>query len=228
MSWNPLWESIFRERDWGQYPGEDVIRFVAAHFYGAASRRSVRILDAGCGTGANLWYAAREGFCAHGFDGSITAVRKAAARLDRECPNWRDAGGSVQVADFQALPWADATFDAVLDVAAVCYSPFAQARAHYGELARVARPGARLFVRTFAAGCWGDRTGERVDEGFWLCDEGPLAGHGATRFTSLEDLPGLLNGWAIDRVQLHSMGEPDGERTLRQWVVHATRKATSP
>lgn len=142
--------------------------------------------------------------------------------------NWRDAGGSVQVADFQALPWADATFDAVLDVAAVCYSPFAQARAHYGELARVARPGARLFVRTFAAGCWGIVRVSAWTKVSGSVTRGPLAGHGATRFTSLEDLPGLLNGWAIDRVQLHSMGEPDGERTLRQWVVHATRKATSP
>jgi len=225
MSWNPLWESIHRERPWGLYPGEDVIRFVAGHYGRAPDRAQLRILDAGCGAGAHLWYLAREGFCAHGFDGSLTAVQRAVARLDRECPGWREAGGSVQVADFAALPYGDGVFDGVLDVASGCYSPLEQARQNYAELARVARPGARLFVRTFARGCWGDGTGRAVDADFWDCAEGPLAGHGPTRFTAYEDLPRLLAGWRIERIQRHSMGEPDGSKTLVHWVVHAQRAA---
>lgn len=223
MSWNPLWESIYRSRAWGMYPGEDVIRFLALHYYDRPVRSEVRILDAGCGAGAHLWLLAREGFSAHGFDGSATAVRRAVERLDRECPAWRAAGGSVQVADFSALPYADGVFDGVLDVASGCYSPMMQAQTHYAELARVARPGARLFVRTFARGCWGEGTGEAVEPDFWDCAEGPLAGHGPTRFTAYEDLPRLLQGWRIERVQRHSMGDADGSRTLIQWVIHAVR-----
>jgi hypothetical protein len=36
MAWDPVWEDIDRSRPWGQYPGEDVIRFVAGNFYRAA------------------------------------------------------------------------------------------------------------------------------------------------------------------------------------------------
>jgi hypothetical protein len=28
MTWDPVWETVYRSRAWGQYPGEDVIRFV--------------------------------------------------------------------------------------------------------------------------------------------------------------------------------------------------------
>src|SRR5438105_645758 len=87
-SWDPVWEDIFKSQPWGRYPGEDLIRFVARNFYKAPSRSSVRILEVGCGPGANLWYMAREGFSVFGIDGAPTALELARLRLDREVPGW--------------------------------------------------------------------------------------------------------------------------------------------
>jgi hypothetical protein len=61
-SWDPTWEQVFRVRDWARYPQEELIRFVAVNFYSAAERKKIKILDAGCGTGAGVWFIAREGF----------------------------------------------------------------------------------------------------------------------------------------------------------------------
>ena len=72
--WNRGWDRLFRSKEWGKYPAIDVVRFVARHFYRAADRQRVRILEIGCGTGANLWYLAREGFDAVGLDGSEVAI----------------------------------------------------------------------------------------------------------------------------------------------------------
>ena len=61
MNCDPLWETIFSTRAWGRYPSEDLIRFCAQRFYGLQPRSDVRLLEVGFGTGANLWYFAREG-----------------------------------------------------------------------------------------------------------------------------------------------------------------------
>jgi SAM-dependent methyltransferase len=224
MVWDPAWEEVYRSRAWGQYPGEDVIRFVAGNFYPAADRARVRLLEVGSGTGANLWFMAREGFCVHGVEGSPTGASQASERLDRECPGWRAIGGQVLVGDAARLPYPNAYFDAALDVVAVCYSDFETARGIYGELARVVKPGGKLFVRTFERGCWGDGTGTRVGRDMWNCGEGHLAGYGATRFTAQDDLAELLPDWSIDRVEHSSLSEGGGRHRITHLLIHGTRK----
>ena len=95
MSWDPVWDDIYRTRAWGQYPGEDVIRFVQRQYGAAPDRGRVRLLEVGCGAGANLWFMAREGFVVHGVERSPTAVQLAQERLDRECAGWRERGGRI-------------------------------------------------------------------------------------------------------------------------------------
>lgn len=91
MAWDPLWERVFSSQSWGNYPGEDFIRFVANNFYQNLNRGQVRILEVGCGPGANLWFMAREGFSVYGVDGSQTAIALAKSRLDLEVPQWGGA-----------------------------------------------------------------------------------------------------------------------------------------
>jgi SAM-dependent methyltransferase len=227
MGWDPVWETIYRSRPWGQYPGEDVIRFVKRNFSQAPDWAQVRLLEVGSGAGANLWFIAREGFCAHGVERSETAVRLTLERLDRECPDWRAAGGQVHVGDMARLPYPDAFFDAVLDVVAVCYSTFDEARNIYRELARVTKPGGLLFSRTFARGCWGEGSGTQAGRDMWTCDEGPLAGLGATRFTGESDVPRLFEAWEVERVERMSLTEEDRQREIRYLLVYAAKPAES-
>lgn len=105
MAWDQTWENVFKTQEWGKYPSEDLIRFVARNFYGAPSRKEIKILEVGCGTGANLWYVAREGFSVYGIDGSKTAVEKANARLNSEIPGW---SGELLIGDIISLPYNDA------------------------------------------------------------------------------------------------------------------------
>ena len=222
MAWDPVWEDVYRSRPWGQYPGEDVIRFVAGNFFNVSDRAAVRLLDVGSGAGANLWFLAREGFSAYGIDGSETAVRLARERLDRECPGWRRGDAGVLAGDIAQMPYPDGYFDGALDVVAGCYSDFDAACRIYSELARVVRHGGKLFVRTFARDCWGDGTGSRVATDMWTCSEGPLAGLGATRFTAPDDVPQLLAGWQVDRIEQSSVSE-GGHHHIRHLLIHATR-----
>jgi SAM-dependent methyltransferase len=223
VTWDPVWENVYRTRAWGQYPGEDVIRFVKGNFSQAADRSQVRLLEVGSGAGANLWFMVREGFCVNGVEGSETAVRLTCERLDRECPGWQRAGSRVQVGDMARLPHPDASFDAVLDVVAVCYSAFDDAKQVYAELARVTKPGGKLFSRTFARGCWGEGTGVPAGRDMWVCGEGHLKGLGATRFTDPADIPELLQGWRLDRVERSSLTENGGRDEIRHLLIYANK-----
>lgn len=223
MSWDPVWEDVFVSQAWGKYPGEELIRFVARNFYSAPERRAVRLLEVGCGPGANLWFMAREGFSAFGIDGSKTAVDRALLRLDAECAGWRASGAEVRVGDITELPWPDGFFDGALDNEAVCCNAFDAAQRIYAEMARVLRPGARLFVRTFATGTVGDGTGRSLGHHAWEVAEGPLLGKGYSRFSSREDLDQLLRGLRIDSVDLLTWTVANQTQMIREWIVLATK-----
>jgi len=54
--WDLVWKEIFSSREWGKYPPEHVIRFVARNFYRAPDRKQVYLLEVGCGPGAKGHY----------------------------------------------------------------------------------------------------------------------------------------------------------------------------
>jgi SAM-dependent methyltransferase len=220
--WDPVWEDIFATREWGKYPSEDLIRFVARNFYQVPDRSEVRLLEVGCGPGANLWYLAREGFSFAGIDGSQTAIDKAASRLDGECPGWR-ARGDLRIGDIASLPYESLTFDAVIDNEALSCNGFEAARDMYAEIARVLKPGGRLYSRTFAIGSWGDGSGESLGRGAWRCAEGPLAGKGVCRFTAEADIPELLAPFELDTLEVQSWTCDNRHQQIREWLITAFR-----
>lgn len=141
-SWDPTWEQVFCSQAWGRYPGEHLIRFVAKNLY-RRDRSKTRVLEVGCGPGANLWYLAREGFSAHGIDGSKTAVRQAQERLLLE-----GLKADVSVGDILKLPWPDGSFDAVIDVECLYVNDAEAMRSILAEIRRVLVPGGLLYSQT--------------------------------------------------------------------------------
>ena len=96
-----------------------------------------RVLDVAAGNGNATLAAARRG-C------RVTSTDYVPALLERGAERARAEGLDVafQTADAEALPFADASFDAVLSCFGVMFSPD-QAKAA-AELARVCRPGGRI------------------------------------------------------------------------------------
>lgn len=216
MAWDSVWENIFASRAWGKYPGEELVRFVARNFYQIPNRSSVRFLELGCGPGANLWFLAREGFSAYGVDGSPSGLRQARERLDGEVPNWH--GGLVR-GELLHLPFPENFFDAAIDNEAVSCNSLEDSRLIYNEACRVLKPGGKLFVRTFASGCWGDGTGTQAGPDSWLVADGPLANEGLTRFTRKEAIPGLLRGAKILEILKHDVARSSENPAIAEWVI---------
>ncbi|RYG16520.1 MAG: class I SAM-dependent methyltransferase [Chitinophagaceae bacterium] len=189
MAWDKTWDSLFATRPWGKYPGEDTIRFVARNFYKVKNRADVKLLEVGCGTGANLWFMAREGFSTYGVDGSAHAIEICRQRLTEEVPGWT---GELHQTDIMQLNYTDNFFDAVIDIEACCCNNFEDATLIYAEMARVLKPGGKFYSRCFAKGTLGDETGERVSYNTYLPNVGSMVDTGITRFTSQDDIKNLL------------------------------------
>jgi SAM-dependent methyltransferase len=122
------------------YAGMRAISFALLDAALAAEPARLRILDAGCGTGANLMELARRGR-ACGVDISPDALRRS-----------RERGASVARASLLALPFPDASFDLVTSFDVLYHRWVEDDRRAVRELARVLRPGGLFLVREPALG----------------------------------------------------------------------------
>jgi len=139
-SWDKRWEKVFQSQQWGKYPPEELVRFIARNFYKAVKRKDIKILDLGCGTGAGIWYLAREGFSAFGIDGSKTAISIARKRFQKE-----DLEAHFKVGDLIKPNYPDDFFDGVIDIAAIQHNKIRSQRMILNEVFRVLKPNGKVF-----------------------------------------------------------------------------------
>jgi len=122
------------ERQWW-YAGQREVAQALLEPWAQGSSASLRLLDAGCGTGFNLLALARLGR-ASGIDLSPEAIRFC-----------RERGVRVARASLLSLPFPAAVFDAVASFDVIYHDWVSDDRAAVAEMARVLRPGGVLLVR---------------------------------------------------------------------------------
>jgi len=218
-TWDPVWEWIFQSREWGKYPPEHVIRFVARHFYRATDRSEIRLIEIGSGPGANVWFMAREGFAVSGIDGSPTAVQKARQRLAGE-----GLVANLHVGDFAQLPWPDNSFDGAIENASLYANPWTGIQRALVEVRRVLKPGAPFLSSFFTDRTWGYGDGDMVEpDGFVNLRKGPLADAGFCLFLKRSRVADLFHDFSDINVERVSW-TLDGEQHLVEQFVIECRK----
>jgi ubiquinone/menaquinone biosynthesis C-methylase UbiE len=192
------WEKIYSEnpdyRSW--YPWSEVVTFVFRNAPRNRKRDDISILELGCGTGNNLWFAAREGFRVAGIDISKTAVDFANKRFSEE-----GLTGDLRIGDFSKLPFADKSFDLVFDRGSLSLTNRQGAIDCVNEVRRVIKPSG-----LFQCGPFSDRDSSfyrRADDdglvrgikvGILQCEQ--------ARFFGLEDMRELFqDGWTFESLQ---------------------------
>ena len=129
------------------YPNEELLRFMGRNFFGIKmkKRKNIHILEIGCGSCANLWMIAKEGFVAHGLDISEEAINLGHKMLDKWCAG---GGADLRVASMTELPYEKNYFDAVVDV----FSSYCLNEKDFSvclkNVVRVLKPGGRFFSYT--------------------------------------------------------------------------------
>ncbi len=124
------WEEAHAQREWGRYPKEELVKWVARNYYSVPERSAVKFLDLGAGAGASTRFLKNEGFTVVPVDGSISAIKR--------------IGWGI-VADATDLPFEDNSFDVVIDVLCLAHNIRADIDTIVDEIARVLKPGGRVF-----------------------------------------------------------------------------------
>ncbi|MHC1682469.1 MAG: class I SAM-dependent methyltransferase [Clostridiaceae bacterium] len=220
-TFDEMWEQIHNEVEWGKYPLEEVIRFVARNYY-KTNRSNVRLLDFGCGTGAVSWYIAREGFDAYGFDGSETAIKKAKNRMKEE-----NVGANLIVADAGNLPYDDEFFDGVIDSAVIYANNLEQIPSILKEINRVLKNGGKLFsTGLFNKNTTGFGTGENLGNNTYReLTEGALAHRGTVHFFNIDEIKKLWKEAGFKEVKIDSIlrSDNDGQINVGYFIVEAEK-----
>lgn len=96
-----------------RYPNEELCRFMGRNFFSQPmkARQDIKILEVGCGSGANLWMLAKEGFSSYGID-----LSKESLVLCREMLNTYGVKAELSVQDMSCLSFDNEMFHAVVDV----------------------------------------------------------------------------------------------------------------
>lgn len=214
-SWDNTWDSVYQSREWGKYPSEDIIRFVARNYYKVQDRRKIRILDIGCGTGSCSWYLAREGFSVTGIDGSATAVEILKKRFKEE-----NLPGDFFQGDLSSLNCDNDFFSAVIDQEALSCNSISNTKQILREVHRVLQPHGLFFSVTFAQGSWGDGKGVPVDDyTFKDITEGPCANIGTVRFIPEEEVYRLYSPFEILSLEKTERTFENRTRSIASWLI---------
>ncbi len=142
---NLVFEKHFRLagfRSQRRYPNEQAVQFLASHYssFPRAKRKNTKVLELGCGSGANLWMVAREGFDAHGIDIARTGIQ-----LCRKMLKSHGVSAKLAVGNMRALPYQDEQFDAIIDVLSIEHTTLEGHKQVFAEVFRCLKPGGRFF-----------------------------------------------------------------------------------
>jgi ubiquinone/menaquinone biosynthesis C-methylase UbiE len=172
--------------------------------------RAPRLLDIGCGAGRNAVPLAQAGWRVVGTDLSSAMLAAAAGRLHSAMPSIRV---ELVLAPMESLPFRSNTFDFV--VAHGIWNLARSGREFRGavnEAARVARPGARLFLFTFSRHTLAGSALPVTGESFVFTD---FSG-GPQCFLTAEQIRAELGRSGFRRDPAHELRElnrpPDGVR----------------
>lgn len=195
-----IWENeIYGEgRNITRYPYDVIVSFIYRNYPRNKPRNEIKILEVGCGTGNNLWFAAREGFSVTGIEGSKTAVEYAKNRF-------REDGlqGDFVVGDFTKLPFEDNSFDLVFDRGAIVCVNFEGGRKVCNEVNRVLKSKGKFFFNPYSDRHTSFESGKKESDGMVTdIKEGTLINVGGLCFYGRQDLEKVFGSkWIINNIQ---------------------------
>lgn len=200
-----IWENIFSKKEWGKYPSEAVIRFIARNFYNAKDRNAVKVLELGLGTGANLWFCAREGFRVSGVDFSQSGIERFLGRMAAE--NLSAQIDKIAQGDYYERldEFENESFDAFIDSYSLAYNDFERTKAIIDKAVSKLKRGAKFLSITPSVKNEGFEPDESLGYHLVKPIKGSDAFTGVIRFCDESDIQSLYNGTNYEITSIESI-----------------------
>lgn len=211
---DPIWEEKYSQGHAERYPWDIVVSFLFRNYPRHKERHEIKILEIGCGTGSNLWFAAREGFQVSGIDGSVSAIEYAKKRFEKE-----ELTGDLRVGDFTQLPFESNSFDLVIDRGAITCCGLSGGQKAVAEVWRVLVVGGKFLCNPYSDRHSSYVSGKHGADGLTVeISDGTLTGVGQICFYGRRDVETLFaEGWNILSLQHLEWTE----QSQPKYTVHA-------
>lgn len=177
-----------------RYPNEALIQFFAEHYFHLPreKRKNCRVLELGCGSGANLWMIAREGFSVFGIDIAETGIEL----CEKTMKAW-GVSADLRVGNIKKLDFKDNYFDAIVDTVSIQHTDMAGHIKTFKEARRCLKKGGRFFSWHIGAKSisFSDGGGKHIDKLTLdkITNPGtPIQSSGAICFLTLADAMDML------------------------------------
>jgi SAM-dependent methyltransferase len=217
------WNEKFLAGEWGRYPPEDLVRFIGRNFKKTV-RSQIRILEVGCGPGANIWFLHREGYDVAGIDGSPAAIEQVKQRIQRESAGLNTKTPDMKVGNFANLPWEDNSFDVVVDVFAIYANTVEVIDRTLSEVHRVLKPGGRFYSKMWGTQTTGFGLGQEIEKHtFKDIPSGPCFNMGVSHFFDEAEIQARFSSFQIDSIDKILRSDRYSKSFIEEIVCEATK-----
>ena len=218
-----IWEDKYQSGHAQRYPWDVVVSFVFRNRPQEKTPAQTRILEVGCGTASNLWFAAREGFSVAGLEGSTSAIETAKKRFATD-----RLEGDLQVGDFTATyPWPAGSFDLAVDRCALIYTGFYGATKAIKNVHKMLTTAGKFLCVAYSDKNLETANATSEQDGMYSDISGPLAETGDICFWTEESLADLFpaDQWTIRELDhISHISKIDQEQNLHMWRIVAEKR----
>tara|TARA_Y100000768_G_scaffold333690_1_gene273906 strand:- start:38543 stop:39217 length:675 start_codon:yes stop_codon:yes gene_type:complete len=214
-----VWKKIYSKGQKNKYPWDRVVSFIYNLKIKDIDRKQIKILEVGCGTGSNLWFASREGFNVTGIDFSSEAIFQAKKLLDQDGLKY-----NLIVCDFIDLPFEDESFDVVIDRASLTCVNFSLAKKSVNEIRRVLKNKGKFLFTPYSTKHSSYQRNESNKNYFMKkIINGNLKENGNICFYNKKIINNILKDWNILSIK-HLLQEDYSEKSIHaEWEVIAEK-----
>ena len=194
---------------------------MARNFFSVQNRSSVKILEVGCGTGANIWFISRKVLDTYGIDGSQTAITKASQRMREE-----NLSASLQVGDIISMGtfYPNLQFDAIIDVVCLQHNTLQNIQTILAEVLTLLKPQGKFFSMMVAKGSYGDGLGRETEPGTFVdINEGPLNNRGLVHFFTEEEIERLFGVFDNVQVEYSIRSLNNQQNYYKHWIIEGAK-----
>jgi SAM-dependent methyltransferase len=206
------WETLYQKQGIVQRePSARVVEAVA--FFRTAGLKTV--LDLGCGTGRHTDLLCKDGFIVYGCDSSRDALCIARGMLPP---------AQFQQCDVGYLPYRDECLDGIICHAVIQHGTLATITGTIGEIHRILKRGALLFLTVISTNHPEYLTGQEIEPGTKInidAIDGDMPHHYFTE----EEIKSLFRDFAIIKLDHYiARSEKNPERMAATWALYASRQ----
>ena len=221
MTFSTEWEQLYQDNTHlSIWPWSDMVSYVMR--YARPLNKSCRVLELGCGAGANIPLFKHLGVQYHAMEGSATIVKM----LTGQFPEY---SSTIKVGDFtKELPF-DGEFDLIVDRASLPHNTTSSIKECMKLVkSRLAPHGKFIGIDWFSTDHSDYPKGKPAGDAYTKTafSDGPFQGVGAVHFFDKNHLVEILEGFNISHLEHKHLSTeiPENELVIATWNFLATKE----